>query len=352
VASVQKVAGHLHLGLGLAHPVAGSVHTTSLTSRRASVKHEDDAPGSFARECRSHPPTCADRGYTYRVAPPSPVIAPDEHIVLDRVVKRFGDQEVLRGISLTIRRGQTAVIIGGSGAGKTTLLRILIGLDKPTSGHVYVDGQDIAPLGDYAMNQVRRKFGMVFQYSALLDSLSVMDNVAFPLREHTRLANKQVAEKVLTTLEILGLRREDALKFPSELSGGMRKRVGLARALMLEPQILVYDEPTSGLDPNTSRMVDDLIEETRQRFGVTSVVISHDMTSTFRIAHRAVLLVDGSVVASGSPDDLADPERNRLSYDFIVASGIAWDRLSRPAPPEAAGRRSHEVESVRGVERK
>jgi phospholipid/cholesterol/gamma-HCH transport system ATP-binding protein len=274
-------------------------------------------------------------------------IGPHDHIVVQDIVKRFGDTDVLRGISLRIGRGETAVVIGGSGAGKTTLLRILIGLEKPTSGHVFIDGQDIVPLGDLAMNKVRKKFGMVFQYSALLDSLTVMDNVAFPLREHTKLKPKVVREKVISALEVLGLTREDASKFPSQLSGGMRKRVGLARALMLEPQILIYDEPTSGLDPHTSRMVDDLIEETRERFGVTSVVISHDMTSTFRIAHRATLLVDGLVVAAGTPDELADPALNPVSHAFIEASGIAWDRLSRPPPPEAAGSRAEEVQAVR-----
>ncbi len=262
-----------------------------------------------------------------------PNIAPDDHIVVQDLVKRFGRDEVLSGISMHIKRHETAAVIGGSGAGKTTLLRILIGLERPTSGHVYIDGEDIVGLSDNKMNVARKKFGMVFQYSALLDSLTVMDNVAFPLREHTKLRHKQMTEKVLTALETLGLRRDDAKKFPSELSGGMRKRVALARALMLEPQILIYDEPTSGLDPHTSRMVDDLIEETRERFGVTSVVISHDMTSTFRIAHRVVLLEEGKVIAAGTPDELADPVRNRASFDFIQASGVAWDRLSRPKPP-------------------
>lgn len=275
-------------------------------------------------------------------------VGPRDHIVVRDLVKRFGQTEVLRGISMTVQRGETAVVIGGSGAGKTTLLRILIGLEKPTSGQVFIDGQDIVPLGELQMNRVRKKFGMVFQYSALLDSLTVMDNVAFPLREHTKMKPKQVQEKVILALEMLGLKADDAKKYPSELSGGMRKRVGLARALMLEPQILIYDEPTSGLDPHTSRMVDDLIEETRERFGVTSVVISHDMTSTFRIAHRAVLLVDGKVVASGTPDELADPSLNEQSHAFIVASGIAWDRVSRPPPADAAGSRSDEVASVRG----
>ncbi len=189
----------------------------------------------------------------------------------------------LSDINLTVGRGQVVVVIGGSGAGKTTLLRLLIGLDKPSSGSILVDDVDIVPLGDRAMNEVRRKFGMVFQYAALLDSLNVLDNVAFPLREHTKLRDNEIRDRVFEKLKLLGLEGTGA-KFPSQLSGGMRKRVALARALMLDPQIVVYDEPTSGLDPLTSRMVDELILETRERFGVTSVVISHDMTSALKIA--------------------------------------------------------------------
>ena len=268
-----------------------------------------------------------------------------EHIVVRDLVKRFGSKEVLRGVSLEIHRGETAVVIGGSGAGKTTLLRILIGLEKPTSGSVIVDGQDIAPLGAVELNAFRRKFGMVFQYSALLDSLTVFENVAFPLVEHTKLKPKQIRDKVLETLRILGLEGTHDL-FPSELSGGMRKRVGLARALMLEPEILIYDEPTSGLDPITSRMVDDLIEETRQRFGTTNVVISHDMASTFRIAHRAFLLIKGQVVASGTPDQLAHGD-NEVARDFIQKSGIDTEHIARPPPPELAGSKRHEKEALK-----
>ena len=256
------------------------------------------------------------------------------HLVVSHLVKRYGENTVINDISLSVDRGRTAVIIGGSGAGKTTLLRILIGLEKPTSGSVLIDGIDTVPLSGMAMNRVRKKFGMVFQYSALLDSMSVMDNVAFPLIEHTRLRKPAIRDKVLSTLESLGLQRSDAKKFPSELSGGMRKRVALARALMLEPEILIYDEPTSGLDPLTSRMVDDLIDDTRERYGITSVVISHDMTSTFRIAHKAFLLIRGNIAAEGTPEQLADPQRNTISHEFIEASGVAYDRLSRRTPPE------------------
>jgi phospholipid/cholesterol/gamma-HCH transport system ATP-binding protein len=259
-------------------------------------------------------------------APPG--VEPDDHIFVDDVKKSFGDTHVIRGITMHLKRRETAVIIGGSGAGKTTLLRMLIGLEKPTTGHIWVDGEDMAGLDDYEMNRVRQKFGMVFQYAALLDSLTVMENVAFPLREHRKhMSKREVRDKVVGMLNLLGLENKEE-RMPSELSGGQRKRVGLARALMLEPQILIYDEPTSGLDPLTSRMVDDLIEETRDRFSVTSVVISHDMASTFRIAHQAFLVVQGLVIAHGRPDQLlyGDSEEARR---FILASGVAPESVSR-----------------------
>ncbi len=261
-------------------------------------------------------------------APTPPNIPPEDHILVDDVKKSFGDTPVIRGITMHLRRRETAVIIGGSGAGKTTLLRMLIGLEKPSSGHIWVDGEDIGQLDEYQMNRVRQKFGMVFQYAALLDSLDVLDNVAFPLREHRKhLTRKEVQEKVVAMLNLLGLENKEH-RMPSELSGGQRKRVGLARALMLEPKILIYDEPTSGLDPLTSRMVDDLIEDTRERFGITSVVISHDMASTFRIAHQAFLVVNGLVIAQGRPDELAygDCEEART---FIAASGVNTDKIGR-----------------------
>jgi phospholipid/cholesterol/gamma-HCH transport system ATP-binding protein len=265
-------------------------------------------------------------------------IPPDDHVFVDEVRKSFGTTNVLKGITMHLRRKETAVIIGGSGAGKTTLLRLLIGLEKPTSGHIWVDGEDIGPLGERELNRVRQKFGMVFQYAALLDSLNIIDNVAFPLREHRKnMSEAEIRDKVVQMLKLLGLENKE-YRMPSELSGGQRKRVGLARALMLEPKILIYDEPTSGLDPQTSRLVDDLIEETRDRFGVTSVVISHDMASTFRIAHQAFLVIQGQVVACGPPDELAYGD-NEIAREFIAASGIAPDRVSRvnalkPTSPE------------------
>ena len=254
---------------------------------------------------------------------------PDEMVVLRDLRKSFGEQQILKGINLVARKNETTVIIGGSGAGKTTLLRIIVGLERATSGHIFVDGEEVTKVSERELNRVRMKFGMVYQYAALLDSISVFDNVAFPLVEHTKLSKKEVSERVMHKLEILGLDpKVVAPKFPSQLSGGMRKRVGLARALMLEPPILVYDEPTSGLDPLTSRLVDDLIEEMRQRFGVTSLVISHDIASCFRIAHQAILVIQGRVEAAGPPDALLNGP-SEVAREFIRNSAVDTENLDR-----------------------
>src|SRR6188768_3055679 len=249
----------------------------------------------------------------------------EPQILVEELEKRFGDTAVLSGVNMQVERSEVAVIIGGSGAGKTTLLRVLIGLERPTSGRVVVAGVDLAALSERQLNTARRKFGMVFQYSALLDSLNVFDNVAFPLREHSKLKAKEIRDKVLDKLKVLGLEGTSE-RFPSQLSGGMRKRVGLARALMLEPQVLMYDEPTSGLDPITSRTVDDMILETRDRFGVTSVVISHDMAGALQIADRIFVLAKGKVAASGKPRELVEGN-NEIVRQFIDSSGIATERL-------------------------
>ncbi len=247
-------------------------------------------------------------------------------VVLKEVRKTFGDQEVLKGIDMVLRRKETTCVVGGSGAGKTTLLRLVVALDRPTSGHIYVDGEDTVAMNERELNRVRQKFGMVYQYAALLDSIDVLDNVAFPLVEHTRLSRKEIRERVVDKLKALGLDETVLAKYPAQLSGGMRKRVGLARALMLEPPIVVYDEPTSGLDPFTSRTVDDLIDETRHRFGVTSLVITHDIASCFRIADQAVLLDRGELVARGTPADLAHGD-NDVARDFIRKSGVDVDAI-------------------------
>jgi phospholipid/cholesterol/gamma-HCH transport system ATP-binding protein len=259
------------------------------------------------------------RGRVSSNGSPGRQFARDEHIVVENLCKRFGDYTALSDINMTIRRGQIAVVIGGSGAGKTTLLKILIGLDKPTGGSIFVDGVDIAPMRERDMNKVRRKFGMVFQYSALLDSMNVLDNLAFPLREHTKMREKEIRDEVL---RLPGIER----RFPSQLSGGMKKRVGLARALMLEPSAIMYDEPTSGLDPLSARLVDDLILETRDRFGVTSIVISHDMAGALRIADQIHLLAKGSIETSGTPEEVVRGS-SELAQEFFESSGIAAERL-------------------------
>jgi phospholipid/cholesterol/gamma-HCH transport system ATP-binding protein len=252
----------------------------------------------------------------------------DDIVVVRGLRKSFGGAEVLKGIDMVCRRGQTTCIVGGSGAGKTTLLRLIVGLDRPTAGQIFIDGEDIAPMPERELNRVRQKFGMVYQYAALLDSITVLDNVAFPLVEHTKLSAPERRTKVVEKLKALGLDESALSKFPAELSGGMRKRVGLARALMLDPPILVYDEPTSGLDPLTSRTVDDLIDQTRRHFGVTSLVITHDITSCFRIADQAILLVEGAIVAQGDPPSLAHGD-STLAREFIAKSGVDVDAITR-----------------------
>jgi phospholipid/cholesterol/gamma-HCH transport system ATP-binding protein len=245
------------------------------------------------------------------------------------LVKRYGERTVLDGISLHVERGETVVIIGGSGAGKSTLVRHLIALERPTAGEIRVDGVDMARLDDVALAKMRRRFGMVFQKYALFDSMSVYDNVAFPLREQTKLGEKTIRDKVLTKLVELGVEHA-ADKMPAEISGGMAKRVGIARALVMEPEILIYDEPTSGLDPVTSRAVDALIEEMRARFGVTSVVITHDMASAFDIADRVALLVRGKILVEGPPEALLRAEHEEVQR-FVRASAVDPQRLERRA---------------------
>ena len=250
------------------------------------------------------------------------------HIRVVDLVKSYGTNVVLRGIDMEIERGAINVVIGGSGAGKTVLLRQLIGLEKPDRGKVLIDGADIVPMNDVQLNDVRRKFGMVFQGSALFDSMTVFDNVAFPLREHTKHSEKEIRNRVLARLADLDLHDVER-KMPGELSGGMRKRVGVARALMLEPEILIYDEPTTGLDPVLSRSVDDLIVDMQARFHVTSVVISHDMATVFRIGHRVSMLYKGTMVASGTPDELLHLE-DPVVVEFLRSSGVHPQALEMP----------------------
>jgi len=217
--------------------------------------------------------------------------------------KAFGSHQVLTGVDLDVDEGSTCVILGGSGSGKTVLMKHIIGLLKPDKGQVIVDGEDIVPLDEQELERVRRKFGMVFQGSALFDSMTVYENVSFALREHTKLTEEQMRAKVREKLEIVGLEGVED-KYPADLSGGMRKRVALARAIVLEPKILLYDEPTTGLDPITTDYVDDMIVTAKKELGVTSVVISHDIASSFKVADQVAFLYDGKIVAHGTPAEL------------------------------------------------
>ena len=243
----------------------------------------------------------------------------DYQIRIRGLEKTFGTHKVLKGVDLDIERGHINVVIGGSGQGKSVLMKHLMGLLKPDAGHIWVDGQDVVPMDDVQLNKLRRKFGMAFQYAALFDSLTVEQNVAFPLVEHTNKSKSEIHDLVLKRLDQLGMRNVEK-KFPAELSGGMRKRVGLARALILEPQILLYDEPTTGLDPVATKNVDDMIRDISKATGVTSVVISHDMASTFRIADRISMLYEGKIAVSGGPDDI---KRCDLPFvrEFVEMSG-------------------------------
>ncbi|MDB4977124.1 MAG: transporter, ATP-binding protein [Myxococcaceae bacterium] len=283
-----------------------------------------------------------------RAAPDDPI-----HVRVVDLKKTYGSTTILKGLTFDMQRGLTNVILGASGSGKTVFLRQLVRLEKPDSGQIIVDGVDIAPLNERELGETRKKFGMVFQMSALFDSMDVFDNVAFPLREHfKKLSRGEVKSKVEEALEALGVAHA-VHRQPSELSGGMRKRVAVARAIVMQPAILIYDEPTTGLDPITSRTVDDLIESTRERFGVTSVVISHDMESVFRMGHHITLLYKGQIEESLPRDEFAKSDNEHVR-EILTASGVnipgmegADEPQKLPPIPEPATRKNSAEPSER-----
>ena len=233
-------------------------------------------------------------------------------IKLVNVNKAFGSQQVLADLNLEIPKGAITAIIGPSGEGKSVLIKHMIGLLKPDSGQILVDGEDITIMGRDQLNRVRQKFGMLFQNAALFDSMSVFENVAFPLEEKTRLTGIEIRDRVHEALEHVGLTGIDD-KFPDQLSGGMKKRVALARALLLNPDIILFDEPTTGLDPIISRAINRLIRKTHERFGFTAVIVTHEVPEIFDLCDHVAMLYKGKILMSGAPEEFLRSETPLIS---------------------------------------
>lgn len=225
--------------------------------------------------------------------------------------KSFEGTQVLRGVDLEVRQGESMVVIGGSGSGKTVLIKCIIGLIQPDEGEIYVDGVEITSLNEKEMNEVRKKFGMLFQWGALFDSMTVWENVGFGLRYKKDLKEEEIKRIASEKLALVGLKNIEDL-MPSELSGGMRKRVSLARAIAIEPEILLYDEPTTGIDPIMADAINDLIIQMRERLNVTSIAITHDMKSAYKIGDRIAMLYQGKIIEVGTPEEI------RISSNPIV----------------------------------
>jgi len=232
--------------------------------------------------------------------------SPDPVVQLERVSMSFGPHPVLRDVTVSVYRGETVLVIGESGCGKTVLLKLIVGLLRPAAGQVLFEGKDLAGRSEVELVQVRRRFGFLFQGAALFDSLSVYENVAYPLRALHTLRESEVHDRVMARLKEVGLGEGAADKLPAELSGGMRKRVGLARALALDPEVMLYDEPTTGLDPVMTELINDLIVQTRERRPVTSVVVTHEMKTVRRVADRVVMLFPLSRLGPADPQVIYD----------------------------------------------
>jgi phospholipid/cholesterol/gamma-HCH transport system ATP-binding protein len=237
------------------------------------------------------------------------------------VYKSFGKKKVLDGVNFGIKEGSVSVIMGPSGTGKSTVIKLMVGLIKPTKGRVIVLGKDVAKLDKEELLELRKKIGFAFQFGALFDSMSIYDNIAFPLKEHTNFTDKQIRSEVIKVLEMVGLKPDEVMHlYPDELSGGMQKRAAIARTIILKPKIILYDEPTSGLDPIASDLISRLIVKLQRELGTTSVVISHDIKESFKIADQMIMLYNGKVLAAREPEFFKKSE-NPVIRQFI--DGIA-----------------------------
>ena len=234
--------------------------------------------------------------------------------------KSYGSKHVLRGASVQVYRGEVLVILGGSGTGKSVTLRHMLGLEVPDAGRVIVEEEDITDLPEEELYRIRKKFGMLFQSGALFDSMTVFENVAFPLREHTDMSEEEIARAVREKLELVNLPNTEHL-MPVDLSGGMKKRVGLARSIVLDPQVILYDEPTTGLDPITAQTINELIVDLQAKLNVTSVVVTHDIHSAFSVGDRIAFLHQGVFEWIGTMDAARDSDHSRLR-DFLKASAV------------------------------
>ncbi len=243
------------------------------------------------------------------------------------VHKAYGPKIVLRGANLKVYRGEVVVILGGSGTGKSVTLRHMLGLEAPDSGRVIVEEEDITDLPEEELYRVRKKFGMLFQSAALFDSMTVFENVAFPLREHTEMSEEEIARAVREKLELVNLPHTEHL-MPVDLSGGMRKRVGLARSIVLDPKVILYDEPTTGLDPITSQTINELIVDLQAKLNVTSIVVTHDIHSAFYVGDRIAFLNQGVFEWVGTMDEARDSDHPKLR-EFLKASAVVAAQPSK-----------------------
>lgn len=236
-------------------------------------------------------------------------------IKIKDIHKSFGFKQVLAGVNLEVKKGETMVIIGQSGAGKSVLLKLIIGIMKPDHGEIYIDGTEITGLTEEQRLRLNRKFGMVFQGAALFDSMTVAENVAFGLERHLKLGQDEIRRIVRESLELVGLRGVENL-MPHELSGGMKKRVGLARAIAYRPEIMLYDEPSTGIDPIRADAINEMINKFKKEMGMTSIVITHDMASAYRVADRIAMLYGGRIIEVGTPEEIRTSS-NPIVQQFI-----------------------------------